>query len=86
MVARPGIAAHNFHHHRTVPRHSSVMRTPVALPPISVGKEERMLSTRSHPHTFAERLADHRATLQQKAARLKPGPVRNMTFLRRSGR
>ena len=36
-----------------------------------------MLITRSHPHTFAERLADQKATLEQKAARLKPGPERN---------
>jgi len=36
-----------------------------------------MLSTRSHPHTFAERLADQKARLEQKAARLKPGPERD---------
>jgi hypothetical protein len=36
-----------------------------------------MLSTRSHPHTFAERLADHKARLEKKAARLKFGPERN---------
>ena len=32
-------------------------------------EEATMLSTRSHPHTFAERLADHKARLEKKAAR-----------------
>jgi hypothetical protein len=44
-----------------------------------------MLRTRSHPHTFAERLADHKARLEKKAA--DRGPDRSaMIFLRRSGR
>jgi hypothetical protein len=34
--------------------------------------------SQSHPDsTFEERLAEHKASLEQKAARLKPGPERD---------
>jgi hypothetical protein len=36
-----------------------------------------MLRSRSHPQTFQERLAAQKATLEQKAARLEPGPERD---------
>jgi hypothetical protein len=42
---------------------------------------------RSHSHpdsTFEERLADHKASLEQKAARLRPGPERD-ELLRKAG-
>lgn len=35
-----------------------------------------MLSSRSHPHTFQERLDAQKVALEQKAADHKPGPVR----------
>jgi hypothetical protein len=37
-----------------------------------------MLSSYSHPQTsFEERLAEHKARLERKASRLKPGPNRD---------
>ena len=36
-----------------------------------------MLRSTSHPQTFQERLAEHKARLEQKASRLKPGPERD---------
>jgi hypothetical protein len=42
---------------------------------------------RSHSHpdsTFEERLAEHKASLEQKAARLRPGPERD-ELLRKAG-
>jgi hypothetical protein len=36
-----------------------------------------MLRSRSHPHTFPERLAEQKARLEKKASQLKPGPERD---------
>jgi hypothetical protein len=36
-----------------------------------------MLRSRSQPHTFPERLAEHKARLEKKASQLKPGPERD---------
>lgn len=36
-----------------------------------------MLRSRSHPHTFQERLAAQKGRLEQRAARLEPGPERD---------
>ena len=36
-----------------------------------------MLRSRSHPHTFEERLAEHKARLEKRASELKPGPERD---------
>jgi hypothetical protein len=36
-----------------------------------------MLRSTSHPQTFQERLAEHKAHLEQKASLLKPGPERD---------
>ena len=78
MLARSGIEAHDLIITAPYQGISSVMRTPIALPPnFSREGGSGMLRARSHPHTFAERLADQKARLEQKAARLKPGPERN---------
>ena len=36
-----------------------------------------MLRSRSHPHTFQERLAEQKARLEERASQLKPGPARD---------
>ena len=36
-----------------------------------------MLRSRSHPHTFEERLAEQKARLEKKASELEPGPERD---------
>ena len=36
-----------------------------------------MLRSRSHPHTFQERLAEQKSRLEKKAATLEPGPERD---------
>jgi hypothetical protein len=36
-----------------------------------------MSRSRSHPQTFAERLAEQKERLEKKAARLEPGPERD---------
>jgi hypothetical protein len=36
-----------------------------------------MLRSRSHPHTFEERLAEQKARLEKKASPLKSGPERD---------
>ena len=36
-----------------------------------------MLRSRSHPHTFQERLAEQKARLEERASQLKPGPERD---------
>ena len=42
-----------------------------------------MLRSRSHPHTFQERLDAQKAHLEKKASQLKPGPERD-DLLRRA--
>jgi hypothetical protein len=42
-----------------------------------------MLRSRSHPHTFQERLDAQKAHLEKKASQLKPGPERE-DLLRRA--
>ena len=36
-----------------------------------------MLRSRSHPHTFQERLAEQKARFEKQASQLKPGPERD---------
>ena len=36
-----------------------------------------MLRSRSHPHTFQERLAEQKARFEKQASLLKPGPERD---------
>jgi hypothetical protein len=36
-----------------------------------------MLRSRSHPQTFEERLAEHKARLEKRVSKLKPGPERD---------
>jgi hypothetical protein len=36
-----------------------------------------MLRSRSHPHTFQERLAEQKSRLEKRTSQLKPGPERD---------
>jgi hypothetical protein len=55
------------------------MRTHCCAPAILAGKEERNVTTLSitPDSTLEQRLAEHKASLEQKAAQLKPGPERD---------
>ena len=50
---------------------------------IPTGKEEPMLRSRTHPQTFAERLAEQKALLEKQASKLAPGSERD-DLLRRA--
>jgi hypothetical protein len=49
---------------------------PLSLLNLTVERSVHVRS-RSHPHTFPERLAEQKARLEKKASQLKPGPERD---------
>src|SRR5258705_3034216 len=72
MTRAPWISGTHSSHHRTVLRQSSVMRTPVALPPSSNGMEQRdVAATTPFPTNFPARSALERrgAASSQRSAR-----------------
>ena len=65
-------------YHRTVSWHSSVMRTPIALPPISNRQGiSAMTLRRPTLHLFRDRIAEEKKRLEAKIAELQPGHERD---------